>query len=209
MNDRNIKIVPESYAGEVDFRVLSWIEEHKNKLDESFLIFIEKHHGAIPINGIFKSKKGGAYKIGRFLTLVDNTSQIISPTIQSKFNNRDARIDWSIYTLIDEESTVNRSFINGERLIPFASLYLGTNHPDEMDLSDGNTDLLCFFYSYNEKRPKIVVWNGQKALQESLRIEEILENEDLTEEEYYQCINYASFTDLVAENFDNFLNKLN
>ncbi|MDY8135399.1 hypothetical protein [Aquimarina sp. 2201CG5-10] len=209
MNDRNIKTIPESYVGEIDFRVLSWIEEHKNKLDKSFLFFIKKHHGTIPINGEFKSKKGQIYKIGRFLTLVDETSQLASPIIQSKFNNRDARIDWSIYTLIDEESTTLRSFIDGKRLIPFASLYQGTNHPDGMDLSRANIDLLCFFYSDDEKRPKIVVWNGQKAIQESLRSEEVLENEDLTEEEYYQRINYSSFTELVDINFDDFLDKLN
>ncbi|WP_459212242.1 hypothetical protein [Aquimarina rhabdastrellae] len=207
--NNNIRIVPETYAGEIDTRVLDWIEKHKNELDTSFLSFIKKYHGTIPIALEFKSEKGNVYKIGRFLTIVDEKSQLPLPIIQSKFNDRDARIDSSIYTLIDEDSITLRSFIDGERLIPFASLYYGSHHPDEMELSKANVDLLCFFYIPGESRPQIVVWSGQKAMKESFRMEEVLEeNEDITDEEYYKTIRYECFIELVSQNFDDFLKKI-
>ncbi|WP_298321207.1 hypothetical protein [uncultured Aquimarina sp.] len=208
MSNKDIEIVPESYAGKIDHKVLIWIEENKKPLDKSYLAFIEKHHGSIPVNGEFKSKKNNSYRIGRFFTILNESSQLTLPEIQSEFNDRDARIDRSIHTLINEESQTLRSFIDGERLIPFASLYFGSNHPDEMDLSKAYVDLLCFFYSSNKERPEIVVWNGEKAMEESLRMEEVLEYEDLSEEEYYTSINYGSFNELVSEDFDSFLDKL-
>ena len=115
MENRDIKIIPESYVGKVDFEVIDRIEKNKNSFDTSYLKFIEKYHGTIPVIGKFKSEKGTEYKIGRFLTLVDANSQLSSPAIQSHFNNRDARIDWSIYTLIDEQSQTQECFIDGEK----------------------------------------------------------------------------------------------
>ena len=207
MIDYTIKVIESSFAGPIDDKIIRWIEKNKKPIDKSYLTFIEKNHGVIPMNGEFTSEKGDLYKIGRFLTLVDETSELTSPTIQSKFKDRDARIDWSIYTLIGEESATYRGFIDGERLLPFAALYYGAHHPDEMDLSRANIDLLCFFYSFKQEVPTIVVWNGQKALEESFRVEELLEFEDLTEEEYYCAINYSSFVEPVSESFEAFIKQ--
>ena len=95
-----------------------------------------------------------------------------------------------------------------KKIIPFASLYFGSHHPDEMDLSRANVDLLCFYYNRNEEKPNIVVWKGEKAVEESIRIEELLEVEDLSEEEYYQSINYSFFLEEVCDNFDKFIELL-
>lgn len=86
-----------------------------------------------------------------------------------KFRERDIRIDWSILTLIDEEGPSCRNLFGGQELLPFAALYRGELHPDAVGLTDGDCDLVCFFYESKKQRPHIVIWRANQAHEEHWR----------------------------------------
>ena len=99
-------------------------------------------------------------------------------------------------TLISHEGPTCRNLFS--QLIPFAALYYGPNHPDGMDLSDGNVDLRCFFYEPPAERPRIVVWLPHQAMDEYFR----------REDADFDAVRYADITLSVAQDFDQFLKLL-
>ena len=118
---------PSSLCGPVDLRVARSLEKYRgNKLDSSYVRHVQKWHGGIPGKQYFDAEDGKTYRVGRFLTLVDDESELAPPPRPSwKFRERDIRIDWSILTLIDEEGPSCRNLFGGEELLPFAALYRG------------------------------------------------------------------------------------
>src|SRR5690349_19597328 len=107
---------PTSFAGPVDWRVVRFIEGYRqHKFDQSYLEHIEKFHGGIPGKQYFTARNGATFRIGRFLTLVDEKTDLQPPFRQSwEFRDRDIRIDWSVLTLIDEDGPINRELFAGE-----------------------------------------------------------------------------------------------
>jgi hypothetical protein len=198
---------PSSFCGPVDMRVARFLEEYRrNTLDPSYLRHIQRYHGGIPGKQYFNADDGNTYRVGRFLTLVDDKSTLEPPTRPSwEFPKRDARIDWSVLTLIDQEGPSCRHLFGGEELLPFAALYWGPHHPDGMSLIDGNVNLLGFLYESKRRRPRVVVWLAHEAQKEYWRWEEALKASGWNEEGKVQ---YADFTVPVARNFDAFLDIL-
>jgi hypothetical protein len=192
---------PSSLCGPADIRVARFLEVYRgHKLDPAYLRHIEKNHGGIPGKQYFDASDGKTFRLGRFLTMVDKKSDLAPPPRPSwEFPPRDARLDWSVLTLIDQEGPSCRNLFGGERLLPFAALYFGPNHPDGMSLTDGNTNLLCFFYESKARLPRIVVWLAHQAQLEYFRWEAAFGSNE--EEE----VRYRDFTIPVAENFDAFL----
>jgi hypothetical protein len=140
------------------------------------------------------------------VSLVDDESQLEPPQRSSwQFPDRDIRIDWSALTLIDQEGPSCRHLFGGEELLPFAALYRGPLDPDEMSLTDGDCDLVCFFYEPKGQRPQVVVWHDHEAQQEYMRWEAALKASGWQEDE---PVRFADFTVRVAPNFDAFLNSL-
>lgn len=195
---------PSSLCGPVDTRVARFLEEYRgHKLDPSYLIHIQAWHGGIPGKQYFNAVNGHIYRLGRFLTLVNDDSELEPPLRPSwKHPDRDSRIDWSILTLIDQEGPSCRHLFGGEELLPFAALYWGPHHPDAMSLTDGNVNLLGFLYEAGRGRPRVVVWLADEASVEYRRWEKAL-NED--EEE---LVRFSDFTVPVASDFDVFLRLL-
>src|SRR5262249_49177698 len=157
-----------SLCGPVDMRVVRFLEAYRgNKLDPAYLRHVQKYHGGTPEKQYFRAEDGNTYRVGRFLTLVDEKSALEPPFRRSwKFPDRDVRIDWSVLTLIDEEGPSCRNLFAGEKLLPFAALYTSLHHPDKMGFTDGDCELLCFFYESKAQRPRVVVWLPHKAMQE-------------------------------------------
>ena len=192
---------PASICGPTDFRVARFLEEYRgNKLDPSYIRHLERFHGGIPGKQHFDAVTGETFRVGRFLTMVDEKSELEPPLRPSwEFPPRDARIDWSVLTLIDQEGPSCRNLFGGDQLLPFAALYFGPNHPDGMSLTNGNTNLVCFFYESKLVRPRVVVWLAHQAQMEYFRWDEaIVENED-------EEVRYNDFTLPVAADFDSFL----
>ncbi len=188
---------PASLCGPVDLRVARFLQEYRgNALDEAYLEHARRWHGGIPRKAYFRAEDGKTYQIGRFLTLVDDDSPLEPPARPSwEFPPRDIRIDWSVLTLIDQEGPSCRNLFAGERLLPFAALCWGGLHPDHMSLTEGDTDLLAFFYQPGWSRPAVVVWLAHAAQEESFRREAAGRDE----------VRYSDFTVPVAPNFDAFL----
>lgn len=188
---------PTSLCGPVDLRVAKFLEAYRgNKLDASYLRHVKRYHGGIPGKQYFDAEDGKTYRVGRFLTLVDEKSELEPPHQPSwECPKQDRRIDWSVLTLIDQEGPTCRNLFAGEVLLPFAALYFGKIHPDGMGLTDGNTDLLAFRYESKRRRPRVVVWLAYRAQQEYFR----------REAASYDAVRYDDFTVPVADNFDEFV----
>src|SRR5437016_4410966 len=108
-----------SLCGPVDLRVARFLETYRgNKLDPAYLCHVQKWHGGIPGKQYFEAEDGKTYRVGRFLTLVDEKSKLEPPSRPSwRFRERDIRIDWSILTLIDQEGPSCRNLFGGEELL--------------------------------------------------------------------------------------------
>jgi hypothetical protein len=145
--------------------------------------------------------------LGRFLTLVDEETELEPPARPSSVNpGRDVRVDWGMLTLIDEEAATARHLFSGEELLPFAALYWGPHHPDEMDLSDGNVNLLAFFYE--GERSSIVIWLADEAATEFRRWEAELRQNEKSQRNEEVSVRIADITVPVAPDFESFLRLL-
>ena len=200
----DLEYAPTSFAGPVDWRVVRFIESYRqHKFDPSYLDHIDRFHGGIPGKQYFTAVNGATFRVGRFFTLVDKGTDLQPPIRQSwEFRDRDIRIDWSVLTLIDQEGPKCRELFGGEVLWPFAALYWGPHHPDDMGYycECGIVDLLCFLYESAEQRPRVVVCLARKALDEVFREDELRNR--------FGAVRYADFTVAVAPNFDAFLEML-
>jgi hypothetical protein len=193
----NLAYDPLSLCGPVDIRVARFLEKYRgHKLDAAYLRHAQKYHGGIPGKQYFDAEDAKTYRVGRFLTLVDEKSELEPPPRPSwEYPKQDRRLDWSVLTLIDQEGPSCRNLFGGERLLPFAALYWGPHHPDGMSLNDGNANLLAFLYESKRRRPRVVVWLAPEAQREHFRWERAGCDE----------VRYQDFTVGVAQNFEAFL----
>jgi hypothetical protein len=191
---------PASLCGPVDRRVVNFYEQYKgHRLDASYLRHVEKYHGGIPGKQYFDASDEKTYRIGRFLTIVDEKSELDPPYRPSwEFPPQDIRIDWSILNPIDQEGMSCRALFAGDQLLTFAALYYGSVHPDNMGLTEGIIDLVSFMYESKKKRPRVVVWLARNATKEFIRWEKAGGGE----------IRYSEFTIPVAPHFTAFLQML-
>jgi hypothetical protein len=189
---------PSSFCGAVDMRVAKFLEEYRgHKLDSSYLRHVQKYHGGVPGKGYFDAEDGKTYRVGRFLTLFDEDSELEPPSRPSwEFPERDIRIDWSVLTLIDQEGPSCRQLF--DKLLPFAALYRGKLHPDKMSLTRADCDLACFHYKSKKGRPRVAVWLSTESANEYLRWEAAGCDE----------VRYDEFVVPVATDFDAFLEML-
>jgi hypothetical protein len=186
-------------------RVVHFIEKYrKHTFDPAYIRHIQQWHGGIPGKQFFDAANGKTYRLGRFLTLVDEESELEPPSRRSwEHPERDIRIDWSVLTLIDEERPACRILHGGERLLPFANLYFGDHHPDEMGLGEGGIDMLAFDFEA-EGRPKVVLFQAGPAQKDFNRWERALAASEYKVNE----ARYEDFTVAVADDFDAFLPML-
>jgi hypothetical protein len=193
----NIEFVNEgkSAVGKPDQRVIKKLEK-LHPLPDSFLSFSENHHGQIPVGGYVKGTK---HRIGRFLSLIDEKSSLpgeFRPHFEDP--SIDERVMRSIAAVIGFESATSRALHYGERLLPFAALYAGKNHPDEMCMDRYYVDFLCFDYERKESDPPVVLWISEKANRDFMSFDDgEIENP-----------NYKKFTIPIAKSFTDLLNIL-
>jgi len=196
----------ESLAGPLDPKALETIEK-SHKLDPSYRDLIHKFHGGIPVKQYLKAK-GRRYRVGRFLTILNRKSELPKP-FQPHFDQSDidCRVARSISFAIGVECATSRALFYGQRLLPFAALYAGEHHPDEMCLDRAYVSFLCFDYGTGAARPPVVAWHAHEANDAYLKWETDGCPSDDTDPEV-PLINYSSFTERIANNFDDFLELL-
>jgi hypothetical protein len=196
---------PASLCGPVDWRVVRILEKrYGKKLDSSYLGHVQRHHGSVPIHQFLTDANGTDRRVGRFLPLFDNHSELELPFRPScEFSPRDLRVDWGVLTLVEEEGPTAFCLFGCERLLPFAALYQGSCPPEPASVADGEVDLLCFLYEAEAIRPSVVVWLASEAQAEYDRWADALRSGHWEEE-----IRYAAFTIPVAAHFDSFLERL-
>lgn len=185
----------EKAVGSPDPRVVKALNK-KHPLPADFLSFSKKHHGGIPKNG---NVGGTKLRIGRFLNLIDAKSKLPGPFLPHfEDSSVDERVMRSISAIIGFESATSRAMHYGERLIPFAALYVGKHHPDEMCLDRYYVDFLCFDYKKGGIAPSVVLWMSEKANSDFIRFDEgEIEEPD-----------YKKFTRPIAKSFSEFLELL-
>lgn len=199
---------PATLCGSVDLRVVRLIaDRHGKKLDPSYLANVEQHHGGVPARQYFTDARGVWHRVGRFLPLIDNRSELSPPFQRSEdFPQRDARIEWGVLTLIEEDAPSAWHLFGGERLLPFAALYRNTTHPDALSLTEGKTNLLAFQYAELDARPRVVVWLADQARDEYERWASTVLGANPCDHD--EPVRYSAFTVAVADDFDNFLGRL-
>lgn len=192
---------PDSFVGPFNMEELkkhersSTVDYPHMKYDASYVTHISKFHGGIPGKQWFRSKSGKKHRLGRFLNFATESS-LPEPFQPSWIDSRvDIRWEWSLTRAL---AIANIADGCGAFLVPFAILYSGPHHPDEMDLTHLN--LVCFNYR-KQGRPRVVVWYNNEAVSEFFRCEE--QGLDPWTE-----LDYLKFTEDVAENFDEFLMML-
>lgn len=204
MTDETELVEGQTHAGPFDAQALADIEG-RHQLDSSFRLLLDRVHGGVPIKQFIK---GHRCRIGRFLTIFNKRSQLTG-AFQPHFDqsDTDCRIVRSIAALIDSECATSRGLFYGQRLLPFAALYAGENHPDEMCLDRAYVDLLCFDYGTGSPRPPIVIWHAEEGAE---AYEDWL-GDDCPQDEANPeaaAVDYDKFTKRVADNFDEFLKML-
>lgn len=142
--------------------------------------------------------EGTRLRIGRFLSLIDQKSKLPGKFLPHfEDPSVDERVMRSIAAIIGFESATSRALHYGERLIPFAALYVGAAHPDEMCMDRYYVDFLCFDYEKGGE-PPVVLWISEKANEDFIRFDEGEIDEP----------NYKKFTKPIAKTFSEFLGKL-
>ncbi len=90
-----------------------------HKFDPAYLRHAQKYHGGIPRKQYFTAENGKTYRLGRFLTLVDEKTELQPPVRPSwEFPGQDSRIDWSVLEAIDREGPTCRHLFAGMKLMP-------------------------------------------------------------------------------------------
>ncbi len=201
MTDETGLIEDKTHAGPVDPAALADLEK-RHPLDSSYRQLLDRLHGGIPLRQFIK---GHRCRIGRFLTILNSRSKL-EGAFQPHFDqsNTDCRVVRSIAAQIDTECATSRGLFYGQRLLPFAALYVGEHHPDEMCLDRAYVDLLCFDYGTGSLRPPIVVWHAEDAAE---AYEDWLGDDCPREEEDPEtpAVDYDNFTKRIADDFDEFL----
>ena len=191
-------------TGPVDFRVIRILEQRYGKSpDLSFLRQVEGGEVSISAGASFLDARGQMHRLGRLLPWIDNHSELRGPFQRSpECPGRDRRIDWGVLTLLEEESPTALSLFCGERLIPFASLYCGNRHPDELRLGDAEANLLVFDYGEKLDRPAVVVWLAKEAMESYEQWSGALQVG------VRQQVPYRDFIVPVSQTFDEFARRL-
>ncbi len=192
---------PDSFVGPLNLQKLKSIEaclvdELPGRFfDLSYINHISKYHGGIPKKQWFMSAKGTLHRVGRFLNFA--TEETLTPPFQDSWlhSDQDIRLDWSWDYI---QGIANISEGCGVFLRPFAILYSGPHHPDEMQVK--YADLLCFSFK-EEGSPRVVVWYNEQALTEHFRCKAA--GLDTTWD-----VELSNFTEEVATTFDDFLTLL-
>lgn len=199
MEDLNYDL--SSLCGPIDERVVEFVQTYrKHRFEPAYLEHVRRYHGGVPGKQYFTASDGNTYRVGRFMTFLDEESELTPPIRPSwQQPGRDIRINWSMLTQIDEEGPTARHLFYGEELLPFAALYCGQHHPDEMGLDDGNVDFVAFHFE--KEQSSVVVWLADEAGTEFRRWEAAL----LKKEDQDEPIRFADFTVMVAPNFTSFL----
>lgn len=150
-----MKVLDYDTASLRDQRVVRILEQgYGKRLDPAYLAFIEHLTSGVPPRQ-YVAARATVHRIGRFLPLVDNYSELEPPFRRSwEFLARDVRIDWGVLTLIEEDGPSAWHLFGGERLLPFVALYRGSRHPDTLSLTGGDTNLLTFAYDKPGKAPR-------------------------------------------------------
>src|SRR4051794_13378702 len=92
----DLHYAPDHFAGAVDQRVVRFLAKYRHPLDPAYLRHAEQFHGGIPGKSFFDAADGKTYRVGRFLTLVDEKTKLQPPVRPSwEFPKRDIRIDRS------------------------------------------------------------------------------------------------------------------
>jgi hypothetical protein len=198
-----MKFKTNSFAGPVDSKALSDIEE-RHVLDPGYREFIFACHGGIPVEQYIKGK-GQNYRLGRFLTILDQNSQLTEKfQPHFEYSDIDSRVARSVAFAINSESNTSRALFYGQRLLPFAAFYAGEHHPDDLCLDRAYVSMLCFDYKSQGTRPPVVVWHAHEALKAYFKWEEAncpFEGPDGN----VPKVDYEDFTEHIADNFDEFL----
>lgn len=182
-------------VGPPDPRGVKWLTK-AHPLPADFLEFSKNHHGQIPVQGRIAGTK---LRIGRFLNLIDQDSKLPGKFLPHfEDSSVDERVMRSIAAIIGFESATSRALHYGERLIPFAALYVGDAHPDEMCMDRYYVDFLCFDYENQDSDPPIVLWISEKANRDFMRFDE----GDIEKP------NYKKFTKPIANSFSDLLKML-
>jgi len=182
---------PMTFVGPLDVRLLREFFRARDmeyphiKPDRSYIAHLSRHHGGIPRKQCFETAKGTRQRLGRFLNYTDQAS-LEPPLRKSWQGDWDFRLDWSVPYLFGSGALDTLMDVH---FIPFASLYVGPHHPDEMC----DFDMVCFDYrDETRRRPAIVVWYRDKAI----------------ETKWHKPSQDDAVAEDVAENFDEFLKLL-
>lgn len=165
----------------------------ESDLEEAFLDYTLKNHGAVVEHGEFVDSEGSTYRVGRLTSFLRNPGELTGTPLRDWEANTDGdlRIRYSVYFM---GSIANIDQGMGDKLIPIGVLYWGEHHPDEMELTHAN--LLALDVS-KPGTPSVVVWFNELGVEEAFR----------AEEEGLEDLDHSRMTTRVAPSFAAFLSS--
>ncbi len=172
--------------------LISLLPEH-SQLEQAFLDFTTKNHGAVVENGSITDAEGKNHRIGRLTNFVGKREELTGELIDDwETPGEDLRLKFSFFFMAGianiEEGT-------GEFLLPIGVLYTGPDHPDDMGVT--HADMLVLDTSCPGV-PTVAVWFNDKAVEEAFRIEK----------EGLEQLDHGRITTPVARSFSDFLEQL-
>ena len=186
-------------AGPVDESALAYLSQNHRLVDSSYLKHQRQYHGGKPkIRHFFANGKERFF--GRFLTLVGSHFDL-SPPFQGNYSeDPDLRISQSIYYIMETDCRLSFALV-GEKLTPFASLARNTEHDVDMSgVQEGDIHVICFDSRENSRRQRISILKPYEGQAEFFKFEE----GEITSEQ----VNYDKSTEVIAENYDEFIAML-
>lgn len=197
---RDLQCDPATLAGPVDRRVVERLN-NRHPLDADYLACIENCHGGVPKVCSLQTA-GIRCSIARFLTLVDDESELSEP-FQPHFEDSgmDDRVVNSISYLRDYEHATSRALFG---LIPFAS----TRDGKKWCLDRASVDLFCFDYRVRHVPPRIALWHADAANEARLEWELLPPEEQFDGDDNYLSVPWNRFVVPLADSFAAFLHKL-
>jgi hypothetical protein len=195
---RDLHCDPSTFAGPIDQRVVQWLSRRR-PLDADYLACMETSHGGVPLIG---SIRVGAtrYKIARFLTLLDEESELSEP-FRPHFeqSTTDERAVNSISYLTDYEHATSRALFG---LMPFATTQ------DGMCLDRAYVDLFCFDYRDRSTAPQVALWIADVANDACLEWDQLPAERQFDDDDNYLSVPWTRFVAPLARNFAEFVDKL-
>jgi len=196
---RDLHCTPDSLAGPIDPAVVTRLRG-SYAFSNFFVVQMALCHGGIPRIGTFTVGETED-RIGRFLTLLDEDSELTGPPRPHFEQGIDERAVNAIPYLARDGECYKFFF---SYLMPFATVREGW----DMCLDRNYVDFVCLDFHANREVPTVVLWNSSKVFDAYQEWDALPEDQQFNEEDECDNVPWDKFVIPLADTFEAFISGL-